>query len=44
MQAGKLRHRITLQEPVKEQNPTTGSVINTWRDVATLWAEVAPLS
>ncbi|MCX9895871.1 head-tail adaptor protein, partial [Klebsiella pneumoniae] len=23
MQAGKLRHRITLQEPVKEQNPTT---------------------
>ncbi|HDU1510567.1 TPA: head-tail adaptor protein, partial [Klebsiella pneumoniae] len=26
MQAGKLRHRITLQEPVKEQNPTTGSV------------------
>jgi SPP1 family predicted phage head-tail adaptor len=44
MQAGKLRHRITLQEPVKEQNPTTGAVINTWRDVATLWAEVAPLS
>ncbi|ENG2548860.1 phage head completion protein, partial [Klebsiella pneumoniae] len=27
MQAGKLRHRITLQEPVKEQNPTTGAVI-----------------
>ncbi len=44
MQAGKLRHRITLQEPVKEQNPTTGAVINTWRDVATLWAEVAALS
>ncbi|EML9369167.1 phage head closure protein [Escherichia coli] len=44
MQAGKMRHRITLQEPVKEQNPTTGAVINTWRDVATLWAEVAALS
>ncbi|MCV5532080.1 head-tail adaptor protein, partial [Escherichia coli] len=28
MQAGKLRHRITLQEPVKVQNPTTGAVIN----------------
>uniref|UniRef100_UPI001F4AE784 phage head closure protein n=1 Tax=Klebsiella pneumoniae TaxID=573 RepID=UPI001F4AE784 len=28
----------------REQNPTTGAVINTWRDVATLWAEVAPLS
>ncbi|MHA9963380.1 phage head closure protein, partial [Klebsiella pneumoniae] len=26
MQAGKLRHRITLQEPVKEQNTTTGAV------------------
>ena len=44
MQAGKLRHRITLQEPVKVQNPTTGAVINAWRDVATVWAEVSPLS
>lgn len=44
MQAGKLRHRITLQEPVKVQNPTTGAVINTWRDVSTIWAEVSPLS
>ncbi|STV76401.1 head-tail adaptor protein [Klebsiella michiganensis] len=44
MQAGKLRHRVILQEPVKEQSPTTGAVINTWRDVATIWAEVYPLS
>ncbi|HBC8790285.1 TPA: phage head closure protein [Citrobacter braakii] len=44
MQAGKLRHRVILQEPVKEQNPTTGAVINTWRDVATIWAEISPLS
>ncbi len=44
MQAGKLRHRVTLQEPVKGQNPTTGAVINTWRDVATVWAEVSPSS
>lgn len=44
MQAGKLRHRVTLQEPVKVQNPATGAVINTWRDVATIWAEVYPLS
>ncbi|EPK7574242.1 phage head closure protein [Klebsiella michiganensis] len=44
MQAGKLRHRVTLQEPVKEQNSTTGAVINTWRDVANIWAEVSPLS
>lgn len=44
MQAGKLRHRVTLQEPVKVQNSTTGAVINTWRDVSTIWAEVSPLS
>lgn len=44
MQAGKLRNRITLQESIKEQNPTTGAVINTWRDVATIWAEVSALS
>ena len=44
MQAGKLRHRITLQEPVKEQNPTTGSVINTGAMSQPLWAEVAALS
>lgn len=44
MQAGKLRHRVTLQETVKEQNPKTGAVINNWRDVATIWAEVSPLS
>ena len=44
MQAGKLRHRVTLQEPIKEQNPTTGAVINTWRDVANIWADVTALS
>lgn len=44
MQAGKLRHRVTLQETVKDQNPTTGAVKNTWRDVATVWAEVSPSS
>ncbi|WP_084999597.1 phage head closure protein [Cronobacter sakazakii] len=44
MQAGKLRHRITLQKPVKKQSPTTGAIINTWEDVATLWADVVDLS
>lgn len=44
MQAGKLRHRVTIQEPVKVQNHETGSVNNSWRDVATVWAEVSPLS
>ncbi|WP_154899371.1 phage head closure protein [Serratia ficaria] len=44
MQAGKLRHRITLQKPAKTQNPETGSVENVWQDLAQLWAEVSPLS
>lgn len=44
MQAGKLRHRITIQETVKVQNPDTGAVNNTWRDVSIVWAEVSPLS
>ena len=44
MQAGKLRHQVTIQEPVTDQNLDTGSVNNTWRDIATVWAEVSPLS
>lgn len=44
MQAGKLRHRVSLQEPVKTQNPSTGAVVNSWQEVTKLWAEVAPLS
>lgn len=44
MQAGKLRHRITLQKPVKTQSPVTGAVVNTWETVATIWAEVVPSS
>lgn len=44
MQAGKLRHRVSLQKPVKTQNPSTGAVVNSWQETAKLWAEVAPLS
>ena len=44
MQAGKLRHRITLQKPVKAQSPATGAIVNSWADVATLWADINDLS
>lgn len=44
MQAGKLRHRISLQKPVKVQSPTTGAIVNSWQEVTTLWADIAPLS
>ncbi|MCU5775228.1 phage head closure protein [Winslowiella arboricola] len=44
MQAGKLRHRITLQEKVSFQNPDTGAVTPQWQDIAKVWAEVVALS
>jgi SPP1 family predicted phage head-tail adaptor len=43
MQAGKLRHRITIQEPVTARN-NYGEAITTWTAVATVWASVEPLS
>ncbi|HHK7966975.1 TPA: phage head closure protein [Serratia marcescens] len=44
MQAGKLRHRITLQRPGKVQNPDNGEMEDAWLDLTTIWAEVVPLS
>lgn len=43
MQAGRLRHRITLQEPVKSQG-SIGQTVNTWQTYAVVWAEVNPSS
>lgn len=42
MQAGELRHRVTIQELVDGQDPS-GQPIQTWQDVATVWAAVEPL-
>lgn len=44
MQVGKLRHRVELQKPVAAQDPESGEVVPSWEYVATLWAEVTPLS
>ena len=44
MQAGRLRHRITLQRKEQTQNPQTGALITTWATVANVWAAVEPLS
>lgn len=44
MDAGKLRHRITIQRPARSQNPETGAITQTWEDVAPVWASVEPLS
>ena len=44
MRAGKLRHRIQLQEFTTTVDPDTGYRDKAWADVAALWAEFAPLS
>ncbi len=46
MQAGKLRHRVTIQQLVagSPQRTATGQHDTTWTDVTTVWAAVGPLS
>jgi len=41
MEAGKLRHRITLQQPQVTLN-TIREEYSTWADVATVWGAVEP--
>lgn len=44
VQAGKLRHRITIQAPGMSQDPVTGEMVQGWTDFASVWASVEPLS
>lgn len=44
MQAGKLRHRVTIQDKRRVQDPETGRLTESWVDHATVWASVEPLS
>ncbi len=44
MQAGKLRHQVTIQQLVTSQNSTTGVITNSWTTFATAWAAIEPLS
>lgn len=41
MQAGRLRHRITIQQQVKSQNDMD-EWITTYEDWATVWASIEP--
>lgn len=43
MNIGRLRHRITLQKLSHRPNDY-GATVAEWLDVATVWAEVKPLS
>lgn len=42
--AGKLRHRLLIQRPDTVQDPTTGEMVVTWADVASVWGSLEPLS
>jgi len=44
MRAGRLKHRISLEKPVKKQDPDSGEIVDSWQKVADLWAEIAPAS
>lgn len=42
MNAGKLRHRVTIRKPVETQNDYGEAEVR-WQDVATVWAMISPL-
>ena len=41
MRAGRLRHRVKIQAPFKDNAPGSGEI--TWNDYATVWASIEPL-
>lgn len=43
MRAGRLRQRVTIQEPTETQD-SYGEPVATWSDLATVWAAIDPLS
>ena len=43
MQAGKLRHRVTLQRLTGDRGPA-GGVNDAWADIGIRWASVRPLT
>lgn len=44
IEAGRLRHRVTIQRQTQTQNAQTGELTVAWTDVATVWAAVEPIS
>lgn len=43
MQAGNMRHRLTVQTAVETQDQTTGELVRSWTTVATVWANILPM-
>ncbi|SUO95258.1 phage head closure protein [Suttonella ornithocola] len=44
METGKLRHRVSIERPIKRQDPLTGVMTDDWAEITTVWAQIAPLS
>jgi SPP1 family predicted phage head-tail adaptor len=44
LQSGKLRHRITVQNPVYTQDSQTGAMTPAWQTFKEVWAAIEPLS
>src|SRR5690606_11990147 len=42
--SGDLRHKVQLQENQITQDPTTGEMVPSWVTVASVWAQVVPMS
>jgi SPP1 family predicted phage head-tail adaptor len=42
MRAGKLRHKVTIQDYTESQD-SYGTVTKTWADYATVWASIEPV-
>jgi len=43
LRAGELRHQVTIQRRIETQD-VGGAMLVSWEDVATVWAQIAPLS
>lgn len=44
LDAGKLRHRLTILELEQEQDSDTGEMESTWEELATVWGSLEPYS
>lgn len=44
LEAGKLRHRITIHQPDREQDSDTGEMETVWSTLAIVWAGLEPYS
>lgn len=44
MQAGRLRHPVTLQKLVRTQDPVTGAMRDEWVSQGTTWASIEGVS